>query len=287
MYWGLLIEKKAEKRIPPEDFRPDIFEDVVKSQKSELERGWRILMTGIIFEVVAAFGISLVSGLEIADLSDKTADSKKRTATLESNNLLLRSNVAALEFRLIEASSNLVKIDPLNQPISDISASVTVYMRTTETGPPQTRPGPQPQNCLVLLEKMNIQNEALGTNRVLCLAGFQCLLLDGAEGFRHFGDTGPAVAYSIHFRTDRLSSSSPRTGYALADHSPITPKHILSNIEALEFDLDFIPRDAELVGGSAEILINATFRKQFQLVSMKPETNFIGRLVGFSAKAIR
>ena len=118
VYWGLAVEKKAERKMPPADFRPDIFEDVVKSQKSELERGWRILMVGIVVEVVAAFGISVISGLEIADLSDKSAAANleakqaakeagranERAAMVESNNAVLslhveelRSNNIALE----------------------------------------------------------------------------------------------------------------------------------------------------------------------------------------------
>src|SRR6266571_3007279 len=73
VYWGLRVEKKAERKMPPADFNPDIFDDVVESQKSELERGWRILMTGIVVEVVAALAISVISSLEIADLNDKSA----------------------------------------------------------------------------------------------------------------------------------------------------------------------------------------------------------------------
>jgi hypothetical protein len=73
VYWGLSIEKKAEKLIPPADFKPDIFKGVLESQKSEMERGWRILMAGITVEVVAALGISIISGLEIADLTEKSA----------------------------------------------------------------------------------------------------------------------------------------------------------------------------------------------------------------------
>jgi hypothetical protein len=51
----------------------DIFSDLVEQYRSEIERGWRILMRGIIIEVVAALGISIISGLEIADLTDKSA----------------------------------------------------------------------------------------------------------------------------------------------------------------------------------------------------------------------
>jgi hypothetical protein len=110
----LLIEKRAEKMLPPKDFRPDIFGDIVEKYKSEVERGWRILMVGIIVEVIAALGISVISGLEVASLNDKAEQAGKdaanaerdagqaneRAANTDSNNLVLRSNVVALEIKL-------------------------------------------------------------------------------------------------------------------------------------------------------------------------------------------
>lgn len=77
VWWGLMIEKRAEKLAIPSDFKPDLFRDVTEKQKIELERGWRILMAGIAIEVIAAFGISIMSGLEIANLNDKSAQSNQ------------------------------------------------------------------------------------------------------------------------------------------------------------------------------------------------------------------
>jgi hypothetical protein len=95
---GLRIEKNAEKLLPPENFKPDIFADVVEKYRSEMERGWRILMRGIIIEVVAALGISIISGLEIAELNDKAERAEKdaaraneRAAVIESKNAILFS----------------------------------------------------------------------------------------------------------------------------------------------------------------------------------------------------
>jgi hypothetical protein len=96
VYWGHRLEKKAADLIPPENFDPNIFGDIVERQKTEVARGWRILMTGIIFEVVAAFGISVISGLEIADLNIKTADAKQRTSLVESTNLMLSIQLESL-----------------------------------------------------------------------------------------------------------------------------------------------------------------------------------------------
>ena len=83
VWWGLKIEKEAERLLIPSDFKPDIFADVVEPYKAKVERGWRILMTGIVLEVVAAFIISVISGLEIAEANDQAAKANERVAQLE------------------------------------------------------------------------------------------------------------------------------------------------------------------------------------------------------------
>ena len=167
----------------------------------------------------------------------------------------------ALEIRQIKITA--AKNDPLNRPISDISASATILMRTKETGLPPF--GPQPDSTVGLLEN------GIGDRipRTVFLGGFQTLLEESAQGFTQSDSTGSYVGYSIQFRADRLFSSSPQNGFVLADYSPITPKHILSKIETLAFHVVFIPKDAEIVSGSAEILINGTFRKEFQIFNQK------------------
>jgi hypothetical protein len=115
VWWGLRVEKKAEKLLPPNDFKPDLYDDIIKKQKREVERGWRILMAGIIFEVVAAFGISIISGIEIADLNDEASSAKtdaahanERALTNELAVALLTSNNFALQKQLFESSNRLV-----------------------------------------------------------------------------------------------------------------------------------------------------------------------------------
>src|ERR1035437_1135236 len=73
VWWGLNVEKAGEKMLPPSDFRPDVFNDIAEAAKSKMERGLRILKIGFIFEVAAALGISVISGLEIVDLTDKAS----------------------------------------------------------------------------------------------------------------------------------------------------------------------------------------------------------------------
>ena len=101
--WGLRIEKKAEKLLPPEDFEPDLYADVIIRQKREIDHGWRILMTGIVFEVIAALGISIISGIEMANLDDEaslakeqSANANERASMVQSNNLVLEKEVLKL-----------------------------------------------------------------------------------------------------------------------------------------------------------------------------------------------
>lgn len=131
VYLGLKLEKEAEKLIPPSDFKPDVFEDVLRPLKQKMERGWRILMTGIVLEVIAAFGISVISGLEMADLTEKSESQRVRAEGMEikireltavygqsSNALAEATNVLAqANGLLIDAESKLKQAEDEAQKI--------------------------------------------------------------------------------------------------------------------------------------------------------------------------
>lgn len=119
VYVGLKTEKAGEKMLIPPDLKPGIFSDIEEVARSKIELGWRILMTGIAFEVVAAFGISVISGLEIASLSDQTAaaqleskraekqagEANERASLIESNNIVLRKGLQARVITEIQISN--------------------------------------------------------------------------------------------------------------------------------------------------------------------------------------
>lgn len=111
MAWGLSIEKKAEKLLPPQDFKPDIFDSIIEAQKKEVERGWRILMVGVVVEVVAALGISIISGLEIADLSEKTAAAHLEAKQAETNSAASYERAANAEKEAGQANERAAKFD--------------------------------------------------------------------------------------------------------------------------------------------------------------------------------
>ena len=113
VYLGLRLEKAAEKKE-----YPGAFVDEVKSRKLKAERGWRILMVGIVVEVVAAFGISVISGLEIADLSDKSAaanneakQAAKEAGRANERAAMVESNKAVLSLHVEELRSNNIALE--------------------------------------------------------------------------------------------------------------------------------------------------------------------------------
>ena len=76
VFWGLKLEKDAE---PKENL--DAFVDDIKCRKLRARLGWRLLMWGVAIEVVAALGISVISGLENAEAN--LASEKLKQSNLE------------------------------------------------------------------------------------------------------------------------------------------------------------------------------------------------------------
>src|SRR5262249_53904514 len=130
--------------------------------------------------------------------------------------------------------------------------------------------GQSPADSVDLLEKdINDKREI-----TVVLNGFQSLAMDGmGERSEVSGDPkGTYQVMTIQFHPNHLFGL-PVNGFTIADHSPLTAKHVLDKIRVLAFHLAFFPRDAQVIGESAKIVINGTFNKQFQIV---PSTNSAG-----------
>lgn len=105
MYW---IFKKGP---PKESF---VLHADFEEKKGKRER---------VFAVIVAIGVTV----EVITLPRNLTES----AQLASANLVLRSNVAALELQVAQTSSNVTKADPLNQPITLIKANALMFVRGT------------------------------------------------------------------------------------------------------------------------------------------------------------
>jgi len=100
VFWGLRIEKMAEN-----DLSPDIFSEEEKSRRLKAKRGWKLLMLGVFIEILVAGFFAAKDGWEIR-----------------------------------EVQINEVRNNPLNQPISDLTATVVLNVDGQPNGWPT--PGP-------------------------------------------------------------------------------------------------------------------------------------------------
>jgi hypothetical protein len=73
------------------------------------------------------FTLLLAASLVVSLVEAANAD--KETAGIESDNLVLRTNVLALQIQLAEVTNNVARMDPRSQPITSFSASATLDVR--------------------------------------------------------------------------------------------------------------------------------------------------------------
>jgi hypothetical protein len=134
------------------------------------------------------------AGLAILD----AARASERAAITESNNLILRSNVTALEWQIAETKTNVANIDPLKQPISSISATIRLRFKLIH------RPGHHPV-------RTRFENDGNSGSLVVEMRGTNYL----TSGYLHFG---PDVFVKSYQTTDfdfefvaRLGLNQPYT----------------------------------------------------------------------------
>jgi hypothetical protein len=126
VWYGLVLEKSSE---IPERF--EAFTEQEKTRRSTANKGAMLVRVGIIVEVISALGISVLSGLQMAD-------SDLHVAVIESNNLILKTNVASLQLAVIrlahqydestnalaEANARLSTIKPAKEQLIDLLKSL-------------------------------------------------------------------------------------------------------------------------------------------------------------------
>ena len=137
VYLGLRMEKAAEKK----EYL-GAFTDDVKLLKLKAQRGWRILMTGIVVEVVAALGISVISGLEVANLTDQAATAGLEAKQAENeagqaNERAAKFELAAteLEQQIAETRTNVAQSDRSKWPVYSLTAEVRLRFNSQQELP--------------------------------------------------------------------------------------------------------------------------------------------------------
>jgi hypothetical protein len=166
------------------------------------------------------------------------------------------------------AAADIAKNNPVNLQVSDIFLSMTVNVAGKRDGIP------------LEMEQLESSVELLETNitmRSLYFGNFQILTGGNALSFDHLeaGTNNNYHGYTMEFRPNRLGPTGG-SGYVITDRSPLTPKHILDRIKALRFHLVFVPNDSEVISGSAEMVINGTFHKTFEILRQKTDKEMSG-----------
>ena len=129
MIVGCVGEYIAEfKELPKDPTKRKLFE----------KRSLKILIGGLVIGLIGLFKTTQLAGLETAQLKTDAAKSEEHSKALEaarselikqieelrSTNLLLRSNVAALELEVAHVAKNMANMDPTNGPVRTVEAHV-------------------------------------------------------------------------------------------------------------------------------------------------------------------
>lgn len=166
----------------------------------------------------------------------------------------------------MKTANEIAKNSPLNQQVSDVSINAVLNVK----GEYAPFLGEELSTWVTLNERNNMGSGVLNT---LYLGGFSTLYSGKIQAGEHQETGNNYKTYSIQFLPERRFGT-PQNGFVIADRSPLTPELMLENITALMLHVNFISQDAEVVGGSAEIIINGTFRKTFQIYPQKSDEAF-------------
>jgi hypothetical protein len=169
------------------------------------------------------------------------------------------SKSAAKEVGMLKAET------PLNRRVTDISASARINVLTPD-GFSFTQ-GRDFDTWVDLLESTN--NAA---PRTLNLGSFGILYAHDSLVGTSTSATGTNSWCAIEFRPDR-TFRGPQEGMVIATMQPVTVAHLVSNINSLQFRVRYIPRDTEIIGGDAEVLINGVISKRFIIYPQKSDSH--------------
>jgi len=155
-----------------------------------------------------------------------------------------------------EIGNNLGKIDPNNRPVTDIIVDVTLVLKGQVTERPN-RIGPGASGFLWLCE----------SNMDICHFGdWTALRADDYEPYTKIDTRGTNRGYDIHFHEASLGVDNfARAGF--------TPSMVTNGVSALRIEAYFIPRDAEVLEGMAQIIVNGGITKRFIVPAQKTSGN--------------
>jgi hypothetical protein len=231
VFWGLWVEG------PPDDAGPGDSEAVTRN-KRKARRGWKILVAGILVEIVVA-----------AVFAAREAWQARQTS--------------------IEISKN----DPLNQPVSDVSASVVFHVRQPDVAEVRQV---SVNNLQAGFMTFLVSDRTNSNSHVLAnFNEFEQLECDRedmrfSQGFSS-ADARRFLMFEMKFRLRPIFGESD----AQPD-PPVRVSDIVKYVDGLEIAATGVKNSVEVTGGHVELRINEV-RKKFIILPQKPyaaqETN--------------
>jgi hypothetical protein len=159
-----------------------------------------------------------------------------------------------------------IKSDPLNRPISEISATVSIRMKYFTNELPRWRssavawltfPGTNFHELHGFLQQFELlQSEDFATEISVNAKTHET-----------------SKRYILHFHVNDLAESRfhdivvhPSPGVLVP--AP-TPKDVINRVPVVQIDAKFIPHDAEVAGGSVTLLMNGNIPRYFEILPQK------------------
>jgi hypothetical protein len=231
-----------------------------KQEHHKLEsRFISLVALGVIMELFA-LGHSIREGVK---LEGKISEANNRTANTESNNLVLRSNVVALEKEMGVAETKVASLDPNNQPVISLSAYSTLLLKADEVrGIEKLREVPMQASSTRIKWP---QDDGIGGEILM---------------FGRFWDMGNV--YGVWLISDNVTTALVRDGtnifvrvdsYFTADDSKLSRFKPLRVGELTALQIIRLPGSGVVCQGEVEFVINGSIRKVFLIPKQRTFMN--------------
>jgi hypothetical protein len=181
-----------------------------------------------------------------------------RASAAEAANAANKANAALLRIAAVEKAVD--SINPLNQPVSDVSA-VVVFHVTGSNIDEVTRSLSRELPAGYLGLRWNGTNFPQGLNEFGSLQSEQ---MSGNAGFH--SDGRRFLFFKMNFQLRPLFMAKPHPPYT----HPLTVSDVMTNIDTLDVYATRLTNNAEVIGGHVDLLINGSVRKKFEISPQKP-----------------
>lgn len=204
-----------------------------------------------IFVTMVAFGVSL----ELVCLPI----SLRKTAELVDKNLQLEQQIA-------ETSTNVVKIDPLNQLVSDIFILATINVKGTNFVESPLWGSPAVAWVELCDNRTNVGRVSIQSSDPFfsTLGEFSELQALDFNRVNFMDGQSPGHGYILRFQPNPLMLGS---GFRVT--YPPKAIDVVSNLHMLLISTKFIPHDSEIMSGAAYLVLNGCIRMHFDILPQK------------------